>query len=145
DMERAMHKVARDFRLFMAARSRYAEGRLAASVAQGVNQYVVLGAGLDTFAYRNPFPALRVFEVDFPATQQWKLTMLKNAAIAVPENLSFVALDLEHKTLAASLAEAGFAADRPSFFSWLGVIPYLTLDAFRATLETIAQLPVGSG
>ena len=72
DMERAMHPVARDFRLFMASRSRYTEDRLAGAVAQGVTQYVVLGAGLDTFAYRNPFAGLRVFEVDFPATQQWK-------------------------------------------------------------------------
>ena len=68
-MERAMHPVGRDFRGFMAARSRYAEDHLAAAVAKGMTQYVVLGAGLDTFAYRNPFPALRVFEVDFPATQ----------------------------------------------------------------------------
>ena len=72
DMERAMHSVARDFRAFMAVRSRYVEDRLAQAVAAGVTQYVVLGAGLDTFAYRNPFPGLRVFEVDFPATQEWK-------------------------------------------------------------------------
>src|SRR5579863_1459260 len=72
DMERAMHTVARDFRLFMATRSRFAEDHLAESVANGIRQYVVLGAGLDTFAYRNPFPEVRVFEVDFPATQEWK-------------------------------------------------------------------------
>src|ERR1035437_2155737 len=79
DMERAMHKVARDFRAFMAVRSRYAEDRMAEAVANGVTQYVVLGAGLDTFAYRNPSPSLRVFEVDFPATQAWKREMLKAA------------------------------------------------------------------
>src|ERR1019366_3735017 len=73
-MERASHRVARDFRAFMAVRNRQTEDQLAMAVAAGVTQYVVLGAGLDTFAYRNPFPALRVFEVDFPATQQWKLT-----------------------------------------------------------------------
>ncbi len=100
DMERAMHTVARDFRAFMAARSRYAEDQLAEAVAAGVRQYVVLGAGLDTFAYRNPFPSLRVFEVDFPATQEWKRSMLAEAGIAVPENLTFVPLDFEHKTLA---------------------------------------------
>ena len=60
----------------MAVRSRYAEDRLAEAVAKGVTQYVILGAGLDTFAYRNPFPSLRVFEVDFPATQEWKRAML---------------------------------------------------------------------
>ena len=144
DMERAMHKVARDFRLFMAARSRYAEDRLSATVAQGVNQYVVLGAGLDTFAYRNPFPSLRVFEVDFPATQQWKRDLLAEADLSIPANLTFVPLDFEHKTLAEGLAEAAFNANSPAFFGWLGVVPYLTLDAFRSTLATIGQLPAGT-
>jgi methyltransferase (TIGR00027 family) len=143
-MERAMHPVARDFRLFMAARSRYAEDRLAASVAEGVAQYVVLGAGLDTFAYRNPFPALRVFEVDFPATQQWKRELLAEAAIGLPGSLTFVPLDFEHKTLAEGLAEAGFDLGAPAFFGWLGVVPYLTLDAFRSTLATIGRLPAGT-
>jgi methyltransferase (TIGR00027 family) len=144
DMERAMHTVARDFRLFMAARSRYTEDRLAETVAEGVAQYVVLGAGLDTFAYRNPFPALRVFEVDFPATQQWKREMLAEAGIAIPANLTFVPLDFEHKTLVEGLAEAGFDAGEPAFFGWLGVVPYLTLDAFRATLAAIGQMPAGT-
>ena len=136
---------ARDFRAFMAARSRYAEDRLAEAVANGVTQYVVLGAGLDTFAYRNPFPALRVFEVDFPATQEWKRSMLEEAAIALPSNLVFVALDFEHQTLAEGLAEAGLDFQKPAFFGWLGVVPYLTLDAFRATLRVVAQMPAGSG
>jgi methyltransferase (TIGR00027 family) len=144
DMERAMHPVARDFRLFMAARSRYAEDRLAAAVAEGVAQYVVLGAGLDTFAYRNPFPSLRVFEVDFPATQQWKRELLTEAAIASPASLTFVPLDFEHRTLAGSLAEAGFDAGAPAYFGWLGVVPYLTLEAFRATITAIGQLPAGT-
>jgi methyltransferase (TIGR00027 family) len=106
---------------------------------------VVLGAGLDTFAYRNPFPALRVFEVDFPATQEWKRALLAEAAIALPASLTFVPLDFEHKALAEGLAEAGFDAGKAAFFGWLGVVPYLTLDAFRATLGAIAQLPAGSG
>jgi methyltransferase (TIGR00027 family) len=144
DMERASHRVARDFRAFMAARSRYAEDRLAEAVANGVAQYVVLGAGLDTFAYRNPFPALRVFEVDFPATQEGKRAMLAEAEIALPAGLTFVPLDFEHKTLAAGLAEAGFDAGSAAFFGWLGVVPYLTLDAFRSTLAAIAKLPAGS-
>jgi methyltransferase (TIGR00027 family) len=143
-MERAMHPVARDFRAFMAVRSRYAEDRLAQAVAEGVMQYVILGAGLDTFAYRNPFPSLHVFEVDFPATQQWKREMLDNARIAIPSALTFVPLDFEHQTLAESLHQAGFDSAAPSFFAWLGVVPYLTLDAFRATLSAIAQLPAGT-
>jgi methyltransferase (TIGR00027 family) len=144
DMERAKHKVARDFRAFMAARSRYVEDRLAESVANGVKQYVVLGAGLDTFAYRNPFSALRVFEVDFPATQKWKRAMLRKAGIAQPENLTFVPLDFEHEALSAGLAGAGFDGCKPAFFSWLGVASYLTLDAFRATLSAVAGLPAGT-
>ena len=143
-MERAMHAVGRDFRGFMAARSRYTEDRLAEAVADGVMQYVILGAGLDTFAYRNPFPALRVFEVDFPATQVWKRSMLDEAAIALPHNLVFVALDFEHQTLAEGLTEAGLDFHKPACFGWLGVVPYLTLDAFRATLSVVAQMPSGS-
>jgi methyltransferase (TIGR00027 family) len=143
-MERASHRVARDFRAFMAVRSRYVEDQLAKAVSQGICQYVILGAGLDTFAYRNPFPSLRVFEVDFPATQQWKQSMLDEAQIALPANLTFVPLDFEHRTLAEGLTEAGFNPRLPAFFGWLGVVPYLTLPAVRATLETIAQLPAGT-
>jgi methyltransferase (TIGR00027 family) len=144
DMERAMHKVARDFRAFMAARSRYVEDRLAEAVANGVTQYVILGAGLDTFAYRNPFPSLRVFEVDFPATQEWKRELLRGASIGIPDALRFVPLDFERKTLAEGLQSSGFDLTAPAFFAALGVVPYLTLDAFRATLKTVAQLPAGS-
>jgi methyltransferase (TIGR00027 family) len=145
DLERAMHPVGRDFRAFMAARSRYAEDRLAEAVARGLRQYVILGAGLDTFAYRNPFPNLQVFEVDFPATQAWKRDILSEARIEIPKNLTFVPLDFEHESLASGLAEAGFDSESAAFFGWLGVVPYLTLDAFRATLNSIAALPVGSG
>jgi methyltransferase (TIGR00027 family) len=141
---REMHTLARAFRAFMAVRSRYCEDRLAAAVANGIEQYVILGAGLDTFAYRNPFPKLRVFEVDFPATQEWKRGLLGSASITVPANLTFVPLDFEQMTLTAGLNAAGFDATRPTFFGWLGVVPYLTLPAFRATLETVAALPAGT-
>jgi methyltransferase (TIGR00027 family) len=144
-MGRASHRVGRDLRAFVAARSRYAEDRLAEAVARGVRQYVVLGAGLDTFAYRNPFAGLRVFEVDFPATQEWKRGLLAEAGIAQPEGLRFVPLDFEDTTLDEGLAEAGFDRGAAAFFGWLGVVPYLTLEAFRATLGVIAQLPAGSG
>jgi methyltransferase (TIGR00027 family) len=143
-MERAMHPVARDFRGFLAARSRVVEDHLAEAVRQGVAQYVVLGAGLDTFAYRNPFPSLHVFEVDFPATQEWKLSLLNQAAIALPANLTFVPLDFERHSLAEGLKGAGFDTTTPAYFGWLGVVPYLTLTAFRATLEFIARLPTNS-
>jgi O-methyltransferase involved in polyketide biosynthesis len=71
--------------------------------------------------------------------------MLARAGIAAPETLTFAALDLEHHTLAEDLARAGLDARRPAFFGWMGVAPYLTLEAFRATLRTIAALPAGSG
>lgn len=144
DMERARHPVARDFRAYLASRSRYAEDRLAEAVARGIGQYVVLGAGLDTFAYRNPWPALRVFEVDYPATQEWKRGLLTEAGVDEPENLTFAPVDFEKKTLLEGLAEAGFDRTRPTYFSWLGVTPYLTMGAFRATLAMLATLPRGS-
>ena len=144
DLERAMHPVGRDFRSLMAARSRYAEDHLADAVALGVRQYVVLGAGLDTFAYRNPFAELRVFEVDFPATQEWKRWVLDATGIDAPKNLTFVPVDFEHQTLAEGLREAGVDVSRQTFFSWLGVVPYLTMEAFRATLAAIAGFPAGS-
>ena len=145
DLERASHTVARDFRAYLAARSRFAEDHLAEAAAAGVRQYVVLGAGLDTFAYRNPFPELRVLEADFPATQDWKREMLRAADIEVPPSLTFVPLDFEHKTLVESLSEGGFDAAAPAFFSWLGVVPYLTLQAFRSTLGAVGALPPGTG
>jgi methyltransferase (TIGR00027 family) len=143
-IQRAMHRVGRDSRAFMAVRSRFVEDQLARSVACGVAQYVVLGAGFDTLAYRNPFPALRVFEVDFPATQADKRSVLAEAGILLPAGLTFVPLDLERHSLAQGLAASGFDAARPAFFSCLGVIPFLTLAAFRSTLQAIAQLPAPS-
>src|SRR5580698_377592 len=145
DHERQNHPAARAFRAFMAARSRYVEDNLATAVASGVGQYVVLGAGLNTFAYRNPFAQLRVFEVDFPATQEWKRGLLHAASIPEPPNLTYIPLDFEHRTLNEGLAEAGFNTQRPAFFGWLGVVPYLTLSAFRSTIDLVAAMPAGSG
>src|SRR5580692_9911826 len=85
------HKFSRAFRAFMAARSRYAEDELARAVEHGVSQYVILGAGLDTFAYRNPHPGLRVFEIDHPSTQAWKCEQLQAARIPIPSSMNFVA------------------------------------------------------
>src|SRR5215470_14360716 len=137
------HSVA--LRAFLVARSRYAEDLLAQAVARGVTQYVLLGAGLDTFAHRNPYPNLHVYEVDHPATQQWKRNLLAQNKIAIPESLTYVPVDFEHQQLAAQLAEAGHDITQPSFFAWLGVVPYLTHEAFRSTLALIANSPAGSG
>ena len=132
-------------RAFMVARSRYAEDNLSHAVASGVRQYVLLGAGLDTFAYRNPHPQLHVFEVDHPITQQWKRDLLHQSGIAVPENVTHVPIDFERQSLSSELEAAGFHRYAPAFFAWLGVVPYLTLAAFRATLSFIAAQPSGSG
>lgn len=132
-------------RAFLVARSRYAEDQLHQAVAAGVQQYVLLGAGLDTFAYRNPYPQLRVFEVDYPATQQWKRQLLEKSEIALPATLRFAPADFELQKLSAQLEVAGFDKRAPAFFAWLGVVPYLTLPAFRATLAFIATSAAGSG
>lgn len=125
-------------RLFFAARARFAEDRIAAAVADGARQAVILGAGLDTFAYRNPHPGLRVFEVDHPATQAWKRDRLAGAGIEQPESLSFVPVDFETDTLSAQLASSGFDRAEPAVFVWLGVVFYLTPPAVRATLAYVA-------
>jgi methyltransferase (TIGR00027 family) len=124
-------------------RSRYAEDLLAQAVVQGADQYVILGAGLDTFAFRQPAFAWRIqiYEVDRPATQSWKRERLAVAGIAVPDNLHWTPIDFEKLTLAAALGEAGFDDSRSAFFSWLGVTQYLTLPAIDATLKVVAALP----
>jgi methyltransferase (TIGR00027 family) len=134
----------RGLRLFIAARSRFAEDALAFAVKRGVRQLVILGAGLDTFAYRNPHAGLAVFEADDPATQAWKRQRLGEAGIEVPASLRFAAVDFERTSLAGGLAAAGFDARAPAFFSWLGVVVYLSERAIFETLGFIAGLPVGS-
>jgi methyltransferase (TIGR00027 family) len=136
---------SRHTRGFMAARSRYAEDELTAAMARGATQYVVLGAGLDTYAYRNAHSRLRVFEVDHPATQAWKRKQLAAAGIAIPSSLTFVPTDFEEQSLCSVLQSSGFQAGEISFFSWLGVTPYLTAEAAMATLAFIGLLPEGSG
>lgn len=133
-------------RAFVAARSRYAEEELALGVHRGVGQYVILGAGLDTFAYRNPYSQsrLRVFEVDHPATQAWKRSRLDEAGIPIPDNLAFVPVDFEKQTLPEALPDAGYDASKCTFFSWLGVTEYLTPEAVMTTLCFIASAPKGS-
>jgi len=132
-------------RAFMVARSRYAEDNLRRAVEAGGRQYVLLGAGLDTFAYRNPWTEVRVFEVDHPATQQWKRELLATNRIVLPENLTYVAIDFERQSLSERLAESEFDDSKPAFFTWLGVVPYLTVGAFRGTVDFIASQAAGSG
>jgi len=146
--EPARHRtrIARHFRAFMVVRSRYAEDQLAASVARGIAQYVILGAGLDTSAYRDVVPdGVKVFEVDHPNTQAWKLSCLQAAEIPVPASLHFVSVDFERQNLATELEAAGFRVDLPTFVSWLGVVPYLTREAAANTFSFLGRFPQGSG
>jgi methyltransferase (TIGR00027 family) len=134
-------------RAFVTARSRYAEDELALGVRRGVRQYVILGAGLDTFAFRNPHPegALLVFEVDNPTTQTWKRARLEEVGITLPGDLTFVPVDFETQTLVGGLRAKGYDPSKCTFFSWLGVTEYLTPNAVVATLRFIASAPAGSG
>lgn len=138
--------ISRSLRASMVARSRFVEDELSRGVAAGVRQYVVLGAGLDTFAYRNPYPDpdLQVFEVDHAGTQRWKQRLLAEAGIRAPSALTFVPVDFERDNLGAALAQAGFRADEPACVSWMGVTMYLTADAVLRMLGTMAGLAPGS-
>ena len=128
-------------RLFTAARSRIAEDALSKAVARGVRQVVILGAGLDTFALRNPHAArITIFEVDHPATQAWKRQRLAGAELAPPPWLTFVAVDFERDDLQQKLSSAGFQRTVAAFFTWLGVVPYLTHDAIGSTLDYMASI-----
>ena len=134
-------------RAFFAIRSRLAEDALAEVVVRGVAQYIVLGAGFDTSAYRPPCAtntSLRVFEVDHPDTQTVKRERLAAAGIDIPPNVTFVAADLSRIALRDALLDARFDFGRPAFISWLGVVPYLTLDAISATLAALGSLPAGT-
>jgi methyltransferase (TIGR00027 family) len=131
-------------RAFFVMRSRFAEDALAAAAGRGVRQYVVLGAGFDTFAYRNPFPDLRVFEVDHPDTQAEKRRRLAAGGIDIPSSMTFAAIDFAVTKLGHALHASGFDSSAPSFFSWLGVVPYLEQPAIDATFRFIASLPAGT-
>jgi methyltransferase (TIGR00027 family) len=146
DPRRFENGVASPFlRAFLAVRSQLAEDALARAVAGGARQYVVLGAGLDTFAYRNPHPGVRVVEVDHPATQAWKRQRLRETGIAVPEGVAFAATDFASEPLSAALGRAGLRREEPNFFSWLGVAPYLETEAVFATLAAIVPFAAGGG
>lgn len=132
-------------RAFLAVRSRLAEDALADAVAAGIRQYVVLGAGLDTFAYRNPYPTLRVFEVDHPATQAWERGRLAEAHVDVPSGVTFAAIDFATDALPGVLRAAGLRSEEPSFFSWLGVTAYLEPPTVLATLAVIAPFAADGG
>ena len=127
-------------------RSRYAEDQLAEAVAHGIRQFVILGAGMDTFAYRQPAWAdkLQIFELDHPASQKAKRHRLGAARIPTPANLRYVEIDFEKDTLPTILARGDFDFREPAFFSCLGVLMYLTGGAVDAILQFVASMPRSS-
>jgi methyltransferase (TIGR00027 family) len=128
-------------------RTRYTEDALQAAVARGIRQYVLIGAGFDSFSLRRPeFAAnLQIFEIDFPATQRLKIERIDACGIALPDSVHFIAADLSQESVAAALERSPFDAQQLTFFSWLGVTMYLTREANLATLSSIASCsPAGS-
>jgi len=144
--DKFMSAETRAVRSHVVLRSRYAEDRLAASAARGISQYVLVGAGFDTFALRQPqwAASLRVIEVDHPDTQRLKQSMISKAGISVPGNVVFAGVDFEQETLDEGLARIGVRTDLATFFSWLGVTMYLTEAAIDATLTCMASFAKGS-
>jgi len=132
-------------RAWLVARNRYAEDKLAEAVAHGVQQYILLGAGLDTFAHRNPYPDLKIFEVDHPSTQRWKRDLLVSSQLPEPTNLHYVPVDFELQSIARQLEESCLDFTAPTVFARLGVVLYLTHTAFRSAIDLIATFPAGSG
>lgn len=136
------HPLLAGARVGVSCRSRYTEERLAASVRAGIEQYVILGAGLDSYAYRSD-GGVRVFEVDHPDTQEWKRARVAEAGVESP-HVTYVPVDLETEPLKESLLDHGFDPTRRALFSWLGVTMYLTRDAIADTLMTIAGFAPGT-
>ena len=140
------HPFAPQWRAGFLIRNRYAEDCLAEALARGVQQYLILGAGFDTFAYRQPAwaSALEIFEIDHPATQALKRGALAKAGIRPPANLSFVPIDFESTRLDQALGRTRFALASQTFCSLLGVTQYLTIEAITSTLAFVLSLPAGS-
>jgi methyltransferase (TIGR00027 family) len=141
-LEDSQYPMKKKMRFFVCVRSRFAEDSLEGAVrSKGVKQTIVLGAGLDTFAYRCPHKDLRVFEVDHPASQAWKKDRVAAAGIDAPANLTYAPVDFESgDDLGERLRAAGFDAELPTFVAWLGVVPYLTEAAVLTTLRFVGSL-----
>jgi methyltransferase (TIGR00027 family) len=145
---RAPNSILDDFLLTNVAypgvviRSRYTEDALREAMNRGTRQYVLIGAGFDSFALRRPAFSenLEIFEIDHPATQGFKVQRIKNCGISLPPSVHFVSADLANEGLEAVLARSSFRRDEPTFFSWLGVTVYLTRSTNLATLRAVANI-----
>lgn len=137
------HPILAGARAEAVCRSRFAEARLMRGNS-GIDQYVILGAGLDSFAYRTTARRFRVFEVDHPATQSAKRELLAAAGVAEPASVTFVPVDFEAEPLRERLVQSGLDPFRPVFVSWLGVTMYLTRTAIAAALRELGGFAPGS-
>jgi methyltransferase (TIGR00027 family) len=143
--EHGDHPLLAGTRAQAACRSRFTEDQLERAAARGIAQYVILGAGLDSFACRSGLAArLRVFEVDHPASQEHKRAMLAAAGLPEPPTLTWVPVDFEKDELTGALTAAGLDPAAPAFVSWLGVTMYLTAAAISTTLASLSRLAPGS-
>ncbi len=139
------HVVLASARAQVTCRSRYAEDQLARAARDGITQYVILGAGLDTFASRAQLAgSLQVFEADHPATQDWKRRQLAAAGMTEPASVTYVPIDLTVSSVTSSLVSSGLDPARPAFISWLGVTMYLTGEAISRALADLGQLAPGT-
>jgi methyltransferase (TIGR00027 family) len=143
---RAHEPLTRGLRSHVVLRSRYAEERMARAVQRGIRQCVILGAGFDTFAYRQPDWAhnVRIYEVDHRATQEDKRQRLQAAGIPIPANLEFVAIDFESVSLREGLQASTLNFSEPAFFSCLGVLVYLSREAADGIFQLVATFPASS-
>jgi len=139
-------EMGRYLRAIMVMRSRHTEDLLAQALDRGIRQFVILGAGLDSFAYRRNDLAtiVNTFEVDHPASQQWKQRRLRKLGVTLPPNLTFVPVDFEMQTLTDSLRKSEFLLAKPAFLSWLGVTQYISIEAVCGMLREIANLAPGT-
>lgn len=144
ELESHKDPLSAAMRASIAVRSRFAEDERRSAIECGVNQYVILGAGLDTYAYRTNCPGERVFEVDLPATQSVKLARLQQQAIRPECSVYYVPCNFEEASLEKNLVAAGFDKNQKTFFSCLGVVAYLDVNAFKQTLRFIATCAPGS-
>jgi len=134
-------------RALFLVRHRFAEDELARFAASGTEQFLLLGAGMDTFFLRCPdsLRHLKIFELDHPATQNWKQNRLAELGVKIPDNTTFVPVNFERQTIREALADTGFNFEKKTFISWLGVIYYLTEETIQNTLSEISRIfPEGS-
>jgi methyltransferase (TIGR00027 family) len=144
--EENAQRLVKSVRGSVVLRSRFTEDAFRRALQRGVRHLIILGAGLDSFAWRYPELSddIHVYEIDHPASQQWKRERLRKLGLKEPKHLTFVPIDFEKQTLTQGLLSAGFSQQTPGFFSWLGVIPYLKWQTVLDTLRQVAAFGKGS-